>query len=368
MTEARTTAKTAAAAKTAAGAAQHSQPGDGLDYGRRVYRVAGRFLVDARALTVSTICWLLVVALAVFALSTGGAEITAAEVFAALTGRADEFVMMVVVEWRVPRILMAIVVGAALALSGAIFQQLTRNSLGSPDVIGFQTGAYTGALIVMLILHGGSTEITFGALAGGIITALVVFALSTTNTIGLIIVGIAVSAVLMSFNTWLLLNAEIEDAMMARAWGAGNLAGAAWDTTLTAVVFSVVFIIAAVTLVRPLRVNHLGESFAVSLGQRVRVIHVAAVVVGIGLIAVSTALVGPISFIALSAPHIARRLVNGDGLSLGAAAAVGALLLLLADVIAQRIYPPSPLPVGIVTTCIGGVYLLWLLIQEGKKK
>lgn len=338
-----------------------------IDYGRRVIRVGRWALLDARALLVAALGWAAVVVVALIALLTGGAEISTAEVFQALTGRGDEFVTMVVVEWRLPRILMAIIVGTALALSGTIFQTLTKNPLGSPDIIGFQTGAYTGALIVILLLGGGATDITLGALAGGIITSLLVFALSATNTVGLIIVGIAVSAMLMSVNTWMLLTAELDTAMAARAWGAGNLAGMDWETVTVAAVFMASFSLGARALVGPLRITAMGQIFAVTLGQRVRLTHGGAVLVGIGLIACATALVGPISFIALAAPQIARRLVRGDGLALSAVAATGSLLLVLADLIAQHIYPPSPLPVGIITTAIGGMYLLWLLITEGKR-
>ena len=117
-----------------------------------------------------------------------------------------------------------------------------------------------------------------------------------------------------------------------------------------------------------MRVAQIGIPFATALGQNVRAMQVAAIVVGVGLTAFATATVGPISFIALAAPQIARRLVHADGLALGPSAAVGSLLLLAADVVAQRVHPDSPLPVGIVTVSIGGVYFLWLLLREGKKR
>ena len=338
-----------------------------LDRGRRVLRV-GPVLLESRSILVALVAWVCVAALAIFAIVSGSAGISFAEAISALTGNADKFVSMVVLEWRLPRILIAVFVGAALAMSGAIFQQLTRNPLGSPDIIGFQTGAYSGALVVMLVLRGSPTAVMFGALIGGVATTLVVFALAASNTVRLVIVGIAVSAVLASINTWMLLSAEIEDASMARQWGAGSLSGVDWPKLTMAAVSTVVFAIFAIGLVRPLRITMIGIPFATALGQRVRLVQITAIVVGIGLIAVATATVGPISFIALAAPQIARRLSKSDGLSLGSTAAVGALLLLLADVVAQRIYPPSPLPVGIVTTSIGGVYFLWLLMRERKKK
>lgn len=346
-----------------------------LDFGRRVFRLGPRtrplLLVDARSLAICLSIWAAIAVLAVFALCRGSAQITPFEALAALAGGGDAYTTMVVLEWRAPRILMAVLLGTCLALSGAIFQNLTGNPLGSPDVIGFQTGSYTGALVVMLILGGGSAETMVGALLGGVATAFLVFFLSSkrgsVRGVRLIIVGIAVSAMLASVNVWILLTATVEDAIMAGLWGAGNLSGVSWASFATAFAGSVLFILAATALSRPMRIMQVGMPFATALGQNVRLVQVSAIVIGVGLTALATATVGPISFIALAAPQIARRIVRSDGLALGPTAAVGSLLLLLADVVAQRIHPDSPLPVGIVTVSIGGLYFLWLLLREGKK-
>lgn len=211
-----------------------------------------------------------------------------------------------------------------------------------------------------------------GALAGGLATALLVFVLSVrggaVRGVRLIIVGIGASAMLASVNTWLQLTATVEDAIMAGLWGAGNLSGVTWPTFFGALASGAIFLICALLLARPMRLMRIGAPFATALGQRVRAVQVGAVVVGVGLTALSTATVGPISFIALAAPQIARRLVPSDGLAVGPTAAVGSFLLLLADVVAQRIHPDSPLPVGIVTVCIGGLYFLWLLIRENTRR
>lgn len=347
-----------------------------LDFGRRVHRIGPRdrpfLLVDARSARLCLALWAAIVLLAVYAVSSGSAQISPVEALAALFGQGDDYTSMVVLDWRAPRILMAVLLGACLAMSGSIFQNLTGNPLGSPDVIGFQTGSYTGALVVMLLLGGGSLETMAGALAGGVATAFLVFLLSSkrgaVRGVRLIIVGIAVSAMLASINVWILLTATVEDAIMASLWGAGNLSGVSWASFAVAFGGVIVFLIAAMALGRPMRLMQIGMPFATALGQSVRTVQVAAIVVGVGLTALATATVGPISFIALAAPQIARRLVRSDGLALGPTAAVGALLLLVADVVAQRIYPDSPLPVGIVTVSIGGLYFLWLILREGKKR
>lgn len=347
-----------------------------LDFGRRMLRLGPAtrplVLLDARATWLCAGLWTATVLLAVCAVLSGTSGITPAEGLAALVGHGDEYTTMVVVEWRAPRVVMAVLLGACLAISGALFQNLTANPLGSPDVIGFQTGSYTGALIVMLLLGGGTTAVITGALAGGLVTAAIAFMLASrrgaVRGVRLIIVGIGVSAMLAAVNVWILLTATVEDAIMASLWGAGNLSGMSWSLVLPTLVVSSFFLVAAALLARPMKVTQMGIPFATALGQNVRAVQIAAIAVGIGLIALSTATVGPVSFIALAAPQIARRLVRADGLALGTSAALGALLLLLADVVAQRISPDSPLPVGIVTVSIGGIYFLWLLISEGRTR
>lgn len=141
-------------------------------------------------------------------LAQGPVPLTIDQVFSALFGDAPRNVAMVVNEWRLPRVLMALLIGAALGVSGAIFQSLTRNPLGSPDVMGFNTGAWSGVLVAMVLFGQNLTAIALAAMAGGVLTSLVVWLLAWRNgieTFRLIIIGIGVRAMLVAFNTWLLL-------------------------------------------------------------------------------------------------------------------------------------------------------------------
>lgn len=346
-----------------------------LDFGRPVLMLGPQrrriAIIDRRAVISGGILTALTAAVAIVALLTGDASVGIRDVWGVLTGTASPYAELIIGQWRMPRILLGIVLGACLAVSGAIFQTLTANPLGSPDVIGFQTGAYTGALIVMLLLSGGTYATIAGAVIGGTAAALLVFLLAShrgfAGGVRLIITGIAVSALLASFNTWLLLTATVEDALMAGLWGAGNLAGAKWATTIPALLCAGMFLLAAGLLVRPLTTLQLGVSTATALGQRVTLTQIAAILIGVGLTALATATAGPISFIALAAPQIAKRLTRSTGVGFGSAAAVGACLLVLADLIAQRIVPTSPLPVGLITVSIGGLYFFWLLFREGRR-
>ena len=326
--------------------------------------------IDLRGLIVCTALALAVVAVALLALTTGSYQLSIAQVASALTGGETGLVHEIVVEWRLPRVAATVVFGAALGVSGAMFQSLTRNPLASPDVIGFSSGSYTGALIVIILIGGNYVEVAAGALLGGIAAALLVYALAWRRGVHgfrLIVVGIGVSAMLASLNTWMLLKAKLEVAMSAAAWGAGSLNGVSWDQVAIGGVFIAALLVLAGLLSRPMRQLEVGDDTAAAQGVRISVARLGLIVVGVALTATVTAASGPIVFIALSAPQIARRLARTAGITLAPAAFVGALLLGAADLIAQRI-APTPLPVGLVTVVIGGGYLSWLLFVEARRR
>ncbi|MDT3411228.1 iron-enterobactin ABC transporter permease [Kosakonia cowanii] len=319
-------------------------------------------------------CLLMVIAallLAAWGLRSGTVMLTFTQVFDALSGTAPRAMQLVVMEWRLPRVLMALVVGAALGVSGAIFQSLMRNPLGSPDVMGFNTGAWSGVLVAMVLFGQHLTAIALAAMAGGILTSLLVWLLAWRNgieTFRLIIVGIGVRAMLVAFNTWLLLKASLETALSAGLWNAGSLNGLTWAKTLPSVPIMLAMFVCAALLARRMRLLEMGDDSACALGVNVERSRILLMLVAVALTAAATALAGPISFIALVAPHIARRLSGTARWGLIQSALCGALLLLLADMIAQRGFTPYQLPVGVVTVSLGGIYLIALLIQESRKK
>ncbi|WP_110589533.1 FecCD family ABC transporter permease [Microbacterium suaedae] len=344
-----------------------------VDFGRgqRVWRVGSRSLrVSSRALAVCAALAALAIAGGIVALALGSYTIGLGQLVDVLRGADDTFARTVVVEWRAPRILAAIVLGAALGMSGAIFQGLTRNPLASPDVIGFASGSYTGALIVIIVLGGGYALVAGGALIGGIATAAAVYLLAYRGGITgfrLIIVGIGASAMLGALNTWLLLRADLEVAMSAAAWGAGSLNGITWEQAGIAVVIIAALLVGVGALGGSLNQLQLGDDAARALGVRLEPVRLGLVVGGVALTATVTAAAGPIAFIALAAPQIARRIARTPGITLAPAACTGAALLLAADLVAQHLLP-RPLPVGVVTVVIGGGYLIWLLIHEMRRR
>ncbi|WP_245981952.1 FecCD family ABC transporter permease [Mycetocola tolaasinivorans] len=327
--------------------------------------------VRRRARIATILLGVAVAALALYLLSTGELPFTPGQVLAALAGQDAGGAGLIVREWRAPRVLLAILIGAALALSGALFQIITRNPLGSPDIIGFTTGAYTGALLVML--GGGSALLSVSAasVVGGLLTAAVIWLLVMrrgASGFRLIVVGIAITAMLNSFNIWIVTTVDQKEALSAAIWGAGSLNGVGWEQVPVLLITLMGAVPALALLAGPLRVLELGDDLAAALGTAPERVRLAAIVLGVVLVAVATAITGPIAFVALAAPQIARRLCASPGIPYVATALTGALILLASDLIATRALAPTQLPTGVVTICVGGAYLAWLLGVEGRRR
>ncbi|PRY23991.1 FecCD family ABC transporter permease [Pseudosporangium ferrugineum] len=345
-----------------------------VDFGRRVVTLrAGRRVSGRFALRPALICLVLAVAalaVGVLALGTGEFTLTPGQVLEALAGEGTRAARLVVVDWRLPRVLLALIIGAALGLAGAIFQALTRNPLGSPDVIGFNTGAYTGVLIVTVFAGNGYYLVATGALAGGLITALLVYLLAFRRGVQgfrLIIVGIAVSAMLTSANQWFLIKMDLQAAYAASMWGQGSLNGLGWAQVTPVAAGVGVLCLVLIAYGPRLALLEMGDDAAAALGVRVEPVRLAYLIIGVALTAVATAAAGPVSFVALAAPQLARRLTGTPGIALVPSAAMGALLLMVSDWLAQRAFAPTQLPVGVVTVSVGGLYFVWLLVRQARR-
>lgn len=303
------------------------------------------------------------------ALMLGDFQVGAGDLVAVATGHERGPLRMVVLEWRLPRALMAVLLGAALGLSGAIFQSLTRNPLGSPDVIGLNAGSWSGALIVMILFSGGAWQVAGGAVVGGLATAACVYLLAWRDGaqgFRLIVVGIGIGAMLTAFNTWLMLRASLEVAMSAAVWGTGSLNGIGAGSLIPAGLIVLGVLVPALAALAPaMRQLEMGDDLARALGVPVEPARLALLAAGVGLTAVATAAAGPIAFVALAAPQIGRRLARGGaGAALWPAALTGALLLSVSDLLAAHAFAPRQMPVGVVTLTLGGIYLLWLIRRE----
>ncbi|SHK84811.1 iron complex transport system permease protein [Nocardiopsis flavescens] len=347
-------------------------PSPRVDFGYATATLRARRLsvrIPVRLLLVSLVLFAVAVAAATAAITVGDYPLTLGEVAAALGGGGEPFQRTIVVEWRLPVAVAVVVFGALLGIGGAVFQSLTRNPLGSPDVIGFDAGSYTAVVLTILVL--GSSDywsIASAALAGGLGTALAVYLLAyRRGVVGfrLIIVGIGVSAMLGSVNAYLITRAEIDDAMAVGFWGAGSVSRVSWNGLAPSLAIAAAIVLAAALLAPALRRLELGDDAAVTLGTRTGPVRLGLMVTGVATSALVTAAAGPIGFIALVAPQLARRLTRSPGVSLLSSAAMGAVLLAGAHVLSlavAQVY--RPVPVGLITVCLGGLYLIRLLVGE----
>jgi iron complex transport system permease protein len=308
---------------------------------------------------------------AVLAVGLGRYTVAPGDVLGVLAGANTSFDRVVVLEWRMPRMLMALLIGAALGLSGAIFQALTRNPLGSPDMIGINFGAYTGALIVIGGIGGGYYAVAAGAMIGGLGYAVILYALSYRSGVAgfrLIVVGIAMSAVVSSLNQWIIIKLDFHTAVTAAVWEQGSLSGLGW-AQLPPMAACLGVLVGLLVLIGPrLPILQMGDDTAGALGIRPDRARTSYLLLGVGLIALACAAAGPISFVALAAPQIARRLTASAGVGLLPSAAMGAVLLLISDIAAQHLLRDSELPVGVVTAPLGGAYLVYLLISQARAR
>ncbi|MCD7441736.1 iron chelate uptake ABC transporter family permease subunit [Streptomyces lincolnensis] len=335
----------------------------------RAVRTPGGMSVrlDVRSLTVVLLLLLAALAASVVLIGTGDFPIPAADVLRALAGNGNAGQEFIINELRLPRVLVALLVGASLGLGGALFQAISRNPLGSPDILGLGQGSAAGALIVIVLMSGSATQVTVGALLGGLATGIAIYLLAWKQGVHgyrLVLVGIGVSAILTALNGYLLTRSDLTDAARAVVWMTGSLSGRDWDQVWPLLALCVVLVPLVLTRARDLRMMEMGDDVSYALGVRVERVRMLLLVAAVLLTATATAAAGPISFVALIAPQVARRLTRSPGPNLLPSLCMGATLLVTADWVSQRVFGADQLPVGVVTGVLGGVYLLWLLVAE----
>lgn len=334
-------------------------------------RTGGGFSVRYEPRAALSVLLLLVVTLAagVVLIGSGDFPIAPGDVLATLLGDGTPVQEIAVMELRLPRVLVAVFVGAALGIGGAVFQSISRNPLGSPDVIGFGQGATVGALGVIVLFQGSAMAAAGGAVVGGMVTGAVIYLLAWKRGIHgyrLVLVGIGAAAMLTAVIHYLITKANLVDATRATVWMTGSLEGRDWAQFWPLLAVCCVLIPLVLGHGRALRMLEMGDDSAYALGVRVERTRIVLMSSAVVLVAVATAAAGPIVFVSLSAPQLARRLTRAPGPNLAASALMGSALLLVADWTATNAFGDRQLPVGVVTGVLGGCYLLWLLVTERK--
>ncbi|MEV4441638.1 iron chelate uptake ABC transporter family permease subunit [Streptomyces sp. NPDC049577] len=333
---------------------------------RRTVRTRGglSLRLDPRAALVTLLLMLVALTAAVALVGTGDFPMSPADVLRTLAGGGTPAQEFVVEELRLPRALAGLLVGAALGLAGAVFQSVARNPLGSPDVIGLAQGSTVGALTVIVLFDGGPSAVAAGAAAGGLATGAAIYLLAWKKGVQghrLALVGIGAAAVLTACYSYLLTRADLTDATRATAWMVGSLGGRDWEQVWPLLGACALLGPLLLGRARDLTMLEMGDDAASALGVRVERTRLVALTAAVLLAAAATATAGPVAFVALAAPQLARRLTGAPGPNLPAAACMGAALLVTADWAAQRLLGADKLPVGALTGMAGGCYLLWLL-------
>ncbi|MDT0972465.1 iron chelate uptake ABC transporter family permease subunit [Staphylococcus pseudintermedius] len=308
----------------------------------------------------SLIIGLLIVG-AILSLSAGAVWISPIAVIKEVWS-GDNFILS---EFRVPRMLLGILVGAALAISGAVIQGVIRNPLASPDVIGITKGASLAAVIVIIVfLTAPLFVLPVASFIGALVISLILSLLISWQGIKgsqLALIGMAIGAVAMALVQYLLIRNPME-ANIALVWLTGSLFGRSMDHVLTILPWLIVAIPVIFLYARKLDILHLGEEVATALGTHVQRTKMILLFTSVMLAGAAISVVGGLSFLGLIAPHIARSLVGHQHRHIVAMSGlVGALLMVIADGLARIIAPPIDIPVGVLIAIIGAPYFLYVL-------
>jgi len=312
----------------------------------------------------------IVVALFATSLALGAYTVSVPDLIATLVGQGQGRDNFIVLTLRLPRATLAVLVGIAFGLAGALFQSLLGNVLASPDVIGISGGASAAAVLALLVLGFSGPAVSIAAFLGALGVAALIYGLSWRAGLTgyrFVLVGVAIGFFGKAVLGYLLTRADVRDAQSALVWLVGSLSGAQWADIAALAVALAVLLPALLLLTPQLRVLQLGDDAARGLGLPVQRSRLILLVIAVALAAVGTAAAGPVAFVAFVAAPIARRLVGTGGLAFVPSAMVGAVVVLGSDIVAQHFLPGGvQVPVGIITGAVGAPYLLWLLARANR--
>ncbi|UPR53136.1 iron ABC transporter permease [Vibrio cyclitrophicus] len=318
------------------------------------------FHLPIRALGVTLLLTISMMAVLIWSLMSGNFFLTSHDVIQTLLGQPPSNVANTVVwEYRFPRVLTAFLVGAMLALSGAALQYITRNPLSDPSLIGVSQGAALAVVSVTILMP----SITLFwrpilAFAGSLTVTIIILLASSSRrggeTLRFILTGIGVAALISSFTSMLLTYGDLDRAMSVLGWLAGSVHTVSWNEVIWLTVTMILATPLLLIAIRPLSALRFGEEVATSLGVRVKLARWSLVTLAVWLAAAAVAAAGPLGFVGLVAPHLAKRLAqSGVGVHLLMTALTGALIVGLADFVGRVAFAPNQIPAGIITAIIG---------------
>ncbi|AUG79145.1 iron complex transport system permease protein [Kitasatospora sp. MMS16-BH015] len=327
-------------------------------------------LMHRRSAAVAAVLLVLLAGAVVASLCFGETTVSPGAVLDVLLGWPSPE-QLVVGELRLPRVVVGVLTGLALGAAGALIQTVARNPLASPDVIGVSHGA--SAVVVGLTAFGLTTspgQVPWAAVAGGVGAGLLVHLLAWRHGLHaqrFVLIGIGLSIALGALTSLFLTKGDGLQAQQAKVWTTGSLNGTGFDQAG----WLVWVLLAALPFLgwaaRAQRGITFDDATAVGLGIRLHRVRLGTALLGVVLAACATGAAGPVDFVALTAPQIALRLTRSPRIPLACAALTGALLVVLADLLARRLLAPTELPVGVVTGLVGAPYLMWLLASSRRR-
>ncbi|CAM3543016.1 iron ABC transporter permease [Brevibacillus invocatus] len=335
----------------------------------RVGKRFSSYQLHKRVLWITLIALILTVAVAIISLGMGEMKIPPLDVVKVLLGIGSEQHVLIVEQFRMPRIIIAILVGAALASAGAIMQGVIRNPLASPDILGVSGGASVGAVGFLLLFETASIHwLPPIAFLGAMLTTLLLYALAwrqgvTPLRLVMIGVGIKIAAgaivtLLIMFSPFLLQN-------KALLWLTGSIYGVSWSDVQMILPWTMLLIATAAILARRVNIQQLGDEIATGVGSRLQLDRFMLLMICAALVGTAVSVGGDISFVALLAPHIAKQLIGPSfGGALPLSALIGSLIVLIADLIARMAFSPLDVPVGVFTSAVGAPFFIYLLYKN----
>ncbi|HEY4553589.1 MAG TPA: iron ABC transporter permease [Bacillaceae bacterium] len=332
------------------------------------------FLIHTKALKVCLLLFGILSAVFIASTGLGDMKISPLRVIQVFFGGGTEFEHLVVVDFRLPRMFVALFAGMALAAAGGILQGMIRNPLASPDIIGITGGASAAVVGFLALFSNEDNSLTVSmqwmpaaAFAGAFITALLVYFFAWrkgVSPVRLVLIGIGLSALMQAVTTMVMIMGPIYRASQANIWITGTVNGSSWDNVAVLVPWAGAMLIAAFISARNINAQELGDELASGIGSKVQKQRFLLLVISTGLVGVAVAFAGGIGFVGLMAPHMARRLVGSSfGALLPASAFIGGILVLLADLIGRTLFLPLEVPAGVFTAAIGAPYFIYLLFK-----
>ena len=343
------------------------------DFALSVFKDRLTVRLQAFVVPVTALCMAMLFALLISSVAIGSFDLSVADVWHALiNGQTDQTASTIVWELRLPRFFSACLVGAMLALSGALLQGVTRNPLSDPSLVGVSQGASL-AVVTLIVMLPGAPLIArpFGAFGGAILAALLIQWVSngksSAQSLRFILVGIGVSALISAITTAMLTYGQINRAMEALGWLAGSIHTASWQSFQVLCVGMAVLCPALIWAARPLSALRFGPEISCGLGVRLRRDRFAIITLSVALAAVAVSVAGPLGFIGLIAPRLIHQLFQArPGTHLFLTALAGALIVAAADLIGRTIVAPVQLPAGLVSAVIGAPIFTVLLLRRGR--